>query len=361
MSLLYKPDWEEAKERYRAWWAHEAIGRCMIQVTAPRADAPLEEPPTFPDKVEDRWLDHDFLAAVNDYRMRRTFYGGEAFPIWHPGYPGWAFIPCYLGARVELDTDTGWVYPVIEDGDLTDHDYHSLIIDPDNPWWIKAQDMLRFAASQARGKSIPPILAIGGCGDTLAGLRGSEKLLIDLIDCPDYVREFELYLMRQWIDVYETLYQIIRESAGGSTCWFELWCPGRFYPAQNDFAYMISPRMFEEIFLPAIEMQTNYLDCCVYHVDGVGNFAHVDALCKLPRLQAIQILPGTGKPSPLYYMDLLKKVQACGKNLHITIPPNEVETALANLSARGLCIQTWAGSEAEARELTKNCEKWSRE
>jgi hypothetical protein len=34
MALEYKDDWEEAKERMRAWWAHEDFGRCAISVIA---------------------------------------------------------------------------------------------------------------------------------------------------------------------------------------------------------------------------------------------------------------------------------------------------------------------------------------
>jgi hypothetical protein len=108
-------------------------------------------------------------------------------------------------------------------------------------------------------------------------------------------------------------------------------------------------------------VEDRWLDYCVHHVDGIGNFVHADALCELPRLQALQILPGAGKPSPLHYMDVLKKVQAAGKNLHISIAANEVETALSELSARGLCINTWCRSEAEAKDLIRNCEKWSKD
>ena len=58
--------------------------------------------------------------------------------------------------------------------------------------------------------------------------------------------------------------------------------------------------------------------------------------------------------------ELSKKLQAAGKNLHIAIGIDEVETALAELSARGLFIHTWAASEDEARELLKKAEKWSK-
>ena len=111
--------------------------------------------------------------------------------------------------------------------------------------------------------------------------------------------------------------------------------------------------MFREIFVPALARQLAYLDYAVYHVDGIEAFAHVAALCELPRLQAIQILPGAGKPSPLHYLDVLKQVQRADKNLHITISPEEVRPALQQLSARGLFIGTWARTETEARDLLK--------
>ena len=165
--------------------------------------------------------------------------------------------------------------------------------------------------------------------------------------------------MEVWFEVYDTFYEIVREAAGGSTCWFALWSPGKFYGSQNDFSYMISPAMFRDLFLATIERQTEFLDHSVYHVDGVGAFAHVDALCELPRLQALQILPGAGKPGPLHYMDVLKKVQSKGKNLHISIPAGEVERALKELSARGLFVSTNCDTEEEARQLLKDAERWS--
>jgi hypothetical protein len=117
--------------------------------------------------------------------------------------------------------------------------------------------------------------------------------------------------------------------------------------------------MFRKVFLPTIEMQTEYLDYSIYHVDGAAAYAHVDALCELPRLNALQIIPGAGKPSALHWMDMLKKIQARGKGLQIFIPPDEVETALTELSARGLWLGVQAESEEQARGLLKLAERLS--
>jgi len=356
MDLLYKPDWDDTKERFLAWWQGQAIGRCALAVTAPRKDAPDAPPPLPPEGPIAKWTDLDYICRANQYRHSRTFYGGEAFPCWHGGYPGNKSVPVFLGCPVTLGPSTGWTEPILTD---PNPDVRSLKLDKDGPYWQFTIELLQTAAREAAGKSIPGIGAFGGSGDSLSALRGNLQLLYDLKDRPGWVHDADMYLMDVWFEVYDTFYEIIREAAQGSTCWFGLWSPGKFYASQNDFSYMISPEAFREIFLPVVKRQTEFLDHSVYHVDGLGAFAHVPVLCELPHLQALQILPGAGKPSPLHYMDVLKQVQAAGKNLHISIPAAEVETALRELSARGLFIATGCTTEDEARQLLKDAERWS--
>jgi len=357
MPLLYKPAWEQIQARYRAWWAHAYFGRCALAVRAPLAHPPRRLAPPAATTVNDQWYDLDAISARVDYRLSQTFFGGEAFPVWHAGYPGYASLATIMGCPFSIDMHTGWHDPVLTDA--AGFDVRSLVVDPDHPAFRFHRRLLTRAATEAAGKSIPSIGAFYHGGDLLAALRGTERLLLDCIEFPELVRDAELYLMERWCAYYQGCYALLRQAGSDVTCWFELWAPGKFYAVANDFSYSISPRMFRELFLPAIERQLQFLDYAVYHVDGEGAFAHVPALCELPRLQAIQILPGAGKPSPLHYMDVLKQVQAAGKNLHLSIAPREVRPALDQLSARGLFIDTSCGSEAEARDLLKHAEEWS--
>ena len=356
-ALEYKPDWAETRQRYIAWWKHEYFGRCALWVAAPKHDAPDVPSPPHHTSVRQKWYDLEHIDRWNQYTMSRTFYGGEALPVWNPGYPGNNSIPVLLGNDFELDEHTGWDKgpPILADS----LDYRALQINTRHAEYLWTSEMLCFAAQRARGKCLVATGAFGGCGDTLAALRGNEQLLFDCTDRPQWVRDAELFLMDMWCERFETLYQHVHEASEGSTGWFSLWSPGRFYAAQNDFSYMIGPEMFRDLFIPALKRQLDYLDHAVYHVDGVGAFAHVDALCELERLQAIQILPGAGKPSPLHYMDVLKKVQRAGKNLHITIEASEVKPALEQLSARGLFIETQCRTESDARQLLADAERWS--
>jgi hypothetical protein len=358
MDLLYKPDWEETRQHFIAWWAGEEFERCALAVTAPRANRSRIPPPQPPAEPVLRWTDLDYIAALNAYEHSTTFYGGEAFPIWGGGSPGHTSLPAYLGCPVELDMETGWWNPLLE-GD--DWDATSLRLDPENRWWQFHLKMVARAIQESAEKSVPDLGgALSGCGDVLAALRGTDRLLMDVADTPERVQQAEFYLLEKWIEVYDSLYALVHPAAGGSTSWFKLWSPGRFYPTSCDFSYMISPKMFRQLYLPVIERWSQALDHSIYHVDGVAAFKHVPALAELPRIQAFQILPGAGKPGPLQYLDTLRLVQAKGKNLFITLAPEEVELALGLLSARGLFIETRCETEEQAHHLLKMAEKWSR-
>ena len=358
MEFKAKPDWEACKEKFKAWWAHENFGRAGIQITCRKRGSERAIPPDAPKDPADRWTDKDFIKKQMDFHLEHTFFGGEAFPVWNLGYPGWDSIPSFLGCDIYLDGDTGWWRPVIDKGELRDYDPARFGIDETNAWYMKSRAYRAFALSESMGRAVPSTGAFGGAGDTLAALRTTERLLYDLKDDPEAVSRFEKRLMEIWINHYETVHNDLKAAAdGGSSGWFELWSPGKFYAAQCDFAYMISPADFERCFLPAIDAQTRYLDHSIYHVDGLGNYAHVDALCSLPRLQALQILPGAGKPSPLAYKSVLEKVQKAGKNLHISIPPDEVKSALDMLEHTGLMIHTYAANQDEAEDIIRLVER----
>ena len=357
MNLQFKGDWADTQERFDLWWRHEYFDRCALAVTAPRREPPDVPPPPSPETPEQRWFDLDWISRAMAAELSRTFFGGEAFPTWSAGYSGVSGLPSLLGCPTDVDMATGWWHPILTDPGCLEVAH--LRLDDTREDYRFTLRMLERAVQESCGKSIPSIGAFGGCGDTLAALRGTEQLLLDCIERPADVLAAETYLMDMWLDFYDRCYAIIRDAAGGSTCWFPLWSPGKFYAAQNDFSYNIGPDMFRDLFLPVLRRQTEFLDHTVYHVDGVNAFHHVAALCELPRLQALQILPGAGQPSPLHFMATLKQVQAAGKNLHIAIPSDEVEPALAQLSARGLFIQTSTHTEEEARALLENAERWS--
>ena len=359
--MKYKPDIERTLENFRMWWNREDFGRCAIAIYVRKPDSPDDPPVPLPAKIEDRWLDFDYLKAAEDHRMRNHEYIAEALPVWSGGYPGHDGVCTWLGCGIRFGRETAWGSPIMAEGSLEDYDPDALSIKDDNKWWLFSQKFHAFINECSEGKSLPTLPAMGGTADSLTGLRTTNKLLLDVIDTPEAVKRFEKRMMEIWIEKYEYFYNLHRDRAyGGCVHFMNMWAPGRCYVPHNDFSYMISTKMYEELFLEQLLKQLAYLDYSIYHVDGIGAFRHVDMLCSLKDLNALQILPGAGKPSPLHYMDILKKVQAAGKNLHIGIPPEEVGDALDSLSSKGLFINTYCDTVDEGYALLKLTEKRSR-
>ncbi len=354
----YKPDWEKVRERYRAFWNREIVDRCCVNVAAPidiSKAAPVRA------NLREMWTDFGFFHEANAFVLENTYWAGDSVPRWRPGrYPFTNTMAAMIGADVELHDRTAWVFPMLSDGEIIAHDYRKISLNPFSFWKLHEEKCLKTAVSESKGLCLPTLYLLASSGDTLAALRGTEELLIDLCEYPDYVRDFDMHLVKLSLDLFDDYYKIADGEHNGVCDWLGMWGDRKTYTIQNDFAYMISREMYNEIFLPSIEMKTKFFTNTLYHVDGVGAFKHVDALCALPNLNAMQIYPGVGK-SVLPYMDLLKKVQAAGKGLWLYVENNEIETVMSELSSKGLFLSTPAATPQEADEIVEKVTKWTRE
>ena len=116
--------------------------------------------------------------------------------------------------------------------------------------------------------------------------------------------------------------------------------------------------MFEEFVAPELEDLTGFLDNSIYHLDGAGALHHIPRLLKFKKIDAIQWVPGAGKPVGMYWKEVFKQILEGGKGLYASIPASEVEEALKTLPREGLWIATSAETLEEANELIKLAEKY---
>jgi hypothetical protein len=107
---------------------------------------------------------------------------------------------------------------------------------------------------------------------------------------------------------------------------------------QSDFAYMISPAMFEEFVLPDVEACCERMDHGFYHLDGKGQLRHLDMLLSLPRLRGIQWIPGDGQPPPECWLPVLKRIRDAGKLCQLYVSPQGAKTIVSELGGRGFAL-----------------------
>ncbi len=293
--LLYRPDMDAVRARLGAWWAGEDIGRPALLITAPREKL-LETVPEMPKpegvlcrrystiSLEDR-------VYVSARQCVATHYLGEAVPCVAPDL-GPNCLALYLGSTAVEGQTTVWFEPCIDEPEEA-----AFEVDRTNFYWDFTLRLAREQLRLARGKFMVvwPDLIEGL--DTLAALRGTERLLIDLIERPRWVRDCMRSLTDCYFYYYDVLYDMFRDEVGGSHWW--IWGPGRTVKLQCDFSAMISPEMFADFMVPLLTEMCERTSYPFYHWDGPGAIPHHDHLLGIERLRAIQWVPGGGAPPPV--------------------------------------------------------------
>ena len=314
--LLYKDDFNEACNRLTAWWNGDDIGRPAMQITVPR-ETPVEDVPEMP--VPKDWLTN-YSTSNFEYRINlsqraciKVHYLAEAMPVVSPNLAP-NCLALYLGCRGIEQPDTVWCEPCIDTPETAVFDNN-----PENFYWNFTLRLGREQLRLGRNKFIIQFPDLIEGLDTLAAMRGTEALLFDLMERPDWVHSALRQISEKYFEYYDVLYNLFKDKRGGSYFW--AWAPGRMSKLQCDFSAMISPEMFGEFMVPVLMAMTERLDYCMYHWDGPWAIPHHDHLLSIPKLTMIQWTPGAGvQPSmherwwPLYHktIDADKKLIVAG-------------------------------------------------
>lgn len=311
----YREDIDEVRQRLTRWWQGEDLGRPMLQLYAP-VEHPVHEIPALPRPVDvrcDRFTARNLAYRVNT--MTRQFAGmhflGEAVPAATLSL-GPGSLALYLGCEGDETDASVWFNPCIADPEQARFEF-----DPANRYWQFQQDLLREMLPLARGKFLLEFPDIIEGLDILAAMRGTQEMLYDLVERPDWVHAALSRITELYFRYYDPIYEAIKDETGGSNWW--VWAPGRMVKLQCDCSAMISPEMFGEFMVPVLRKMTPKFDYTMYHWDGPGALGHHDHLLSLPDLTMIQWTAGAGSEPVLHprWWPMYRKTVEAGKKLFI--------------------------------------------
>ena len=140
---------------------------------------------------------------------------------------------------------------------------------------------------------------------------------MDLYDEPEEVLRLIGEIETAWYAAYDDFSKILHPEGGdmGWTDWSGILSPDPSYIAQCDFCYMIGNDMFNRFVLPTLRRDTERLTNVIYHLDGIGELTHLDSVLSLPDLKAVQWVYGAGKPGPMHWLDVYRKIRDAGKRI----------------------------------------------
>ncbi|MBQ3125715.1 MAG: trimethylamine corrinoid protein 2 [Clostridia bacterium] len=352
--MRYKNDWEMAKKRLTAFWSGEIIDRCCISITA------LEKNVSSPIPLADAerfiyWTDPEHIIKRNRLAMENTYYGGEAFPLIFINLGASGHAGFFKGERHYFENSV-WFFPSLEDPAELEFDENSFL-------YRKTLELARAFAEDSRGDYIVSMPDCTGNADALSHLMGPENMMLAMLDDPEAVQGALAKINAAYKKTMAEVYDIVKDvnEGGSSVGWLNTWAPGFHAQMQSDMSVMISNDMFRTFVLPELQDQCRFLEYPLYHFDGIEQIRHLDDMLAIPELRVIQWTQVVGQPPATDYIPELKRIQAAGKNLIISVTPDQIEPLMENLSSRGLYLLTSAPSRDEADAIIKKVSKLTRD
>ena len=313
-----KPDFTDAKRQWSAFWEGKN-NRPLFSAVVPKPGVtPVKLPPYASGH------DGDFEPVIDQvlaYGETHDFLG-EAIPFFNVEFAANHF-SALLGADLvfpEGGAPGGWAEPFVKDLKGT-----VIRFDPQNRWWKRTEAFLKALCRRSDGRLMVCAPSLVANLDALAALHGTEELMLDIVESPGEVHRALRQVTVAQNQVMDKLNDLLDVRNLGSINRHGMAHPGATHVLQSDASCMISSAMFREFVLPYLIQESQPLDDVDYHLDGPGSIQHLEAVCGIEKVKAIQWVPGAGEPSTKDWGWLYEKILSTGKGVVIDYPVNSEE------------------------------------
>lgn len=351
----FKPDFEKTIKRFDAFWECEIYDRPPVSITLP-VENPTQIPQKSYDSYKEKWLDLEYRAEQELNQLENILFLGDSLPIAWPNM-GPEILSAWSGCGYHFGETTTWSEPCIIDWE---RDYNKARLDRNHPLLKKTIEYTNILLEIAQGKFIVGLTDFHPGGDHLAALRDPQQLCIDMIENASFVKRKLAESYKEYFEVYDIFYEILKAADMPITTWLPAPHFGKMYVPSNDFSCMISKRDFDEIFLPGIEKECDFLDRSIYHLDGPGALHHLDSLLEIEKLDAIQWVCGVGNEDFQKWLPVYQKIQNGKKAMQIFLDVKELDLLFEGLQPEGVWIGRISGVDTieTAEYVLKRVEQW---
>jgi hypothetical protein len=331
----------ENKQKLINWWNNGKQDKPLINVTIQNSNFPNIA------DINDYWEKNEIRFNIFIERLKTAKFYGVGTPVHYVDF-GASAMAGALGCKMNpLTFDTIWPSHMFSSFPNSEDIY----IKEDSNWYKNLHNL--FDTSLENSQIITTFYALGGVNDTLGSLYGEDKLMMDMYDRPEEVKECLNKICDIWIEEANKMYNHIKEKQDGMAGWAGVWAPGSTFPIQDDISFMLSTDIFEEFCLPYIKKCVDFLDYPMYHLDGPGAVKHLDCLLEIEKLKVIQWIPGAGKEEITQWYGLIRKILDSGKSAQVFCNVDEVDDLVKNVGTKGLLINLYDANNQNIEKLSK--------
>ena len=351
-----KQNEEEARERLRAFWRGESMGRPALLACA-KNTAFTPEPWQGADLTrKQKDFDPDWNVWAHRNAMRSRIYLAESMPAAHVSVGGLLTLLALLAGGDYEYHDSAWIQPWddVLDGTVPKFDPNCEAVRRLTACYKKLAETIG-----GDGLVAPPVQI--DALTTLSMFLNPDNLCVSLLENPEKVKRWTRDTTSLYIDCVDYFSRLLNGLGhAGSTSWLGIYSEGKMDAVQCDFSVMLSPEMFGEFAAPDLTRVTSFLDDSIYHLDGVEQMRFIDQLAAMPNLRGIQWNPAKAA-HPSVYMKHFKRIRELGLSLFIWADKVDYAVYLTKeLGSDGLLIGLpFFEREEDAREAIALIERAS--
>jgi len=353
----FKPDYEDAMQRWDAWWECQIVDRPLVTIAYPKPSSEQKPLPTTQHaSLRDRWLDSEFHAETNDVSLGNVVHYADALPIAWPNL-GPEVFSSYYGCPMIYAKETGWTEPILNSWNPEEVD--ALQLDTDGFFFKKTMEFTDAFLERGKGRFIVGMTDLHPGGDCIAAFRDPQQLCLDMLEHTDAVKQLCDRVTKDFLRIFDIFYEKLSGAGMPGSSWLPTSCRGKYHIPSNDFSCMISDDMFYDVFLPGIVEECRHMDRSIYHLDGPGALRFLDALLAVPEIHAIQWVPGTNYDYWGDWIEVYQRIQAAGKAFVIAPPLEDLDKVFDALRPEGVWLGLgWVENEETAREVVEKVKAW---
>ncbi len=349
------PDYEKRIARHDAFLDCEIVDRVPVVITFGRKAPVRAHPKPHNMSLKERWTNTDYVVENALATVENTIYMGDSLPCVFPNL-GPDLFSAFYGCKLHFEETTSYSVPALADWQDADH----LQIDHENFYFRKIVEMTDALLSAGKGKFYTGLTDLHPGADAVAALRGPEELNLDMIECPEKVKRLVEKITDDYLDVFEVFHNRLGRADQPTSSWGNITSRYKWYFPSCDFSCMISSSMFEDVFLPGIVRECEFLQRSIYHLDGHGALRHLDTILDIGALSGVQWVSGAGHGSARDWIDVYKRCQSKGKAVQIFASCDDLEVLIDELRPEGVfLLMHGINDEDTANAVLRRVSEWT--
>jgi hypothetical protein len=263
----------------------------------------------------------------------------DDYPFSMGAFYGVPWMEAIMGCPVHFTGTNMYSEPIIDD--WQDYDWPQPTLD--SPWAQKLLEFLEALVHHSAGRFACGPTLMRGPADMCSALRGGTNLVFDLYDHPEQIRRMAKLCADIWIEAGQAQLDLVPESGDGymiGCAGLRCWMPEKGIWLQDDAVSLLSPRFYDDLFLPQVRRIASQFPVVAFHLHG-NVLWPVDLILTVDEIDVLELNYDQGICDLEDLIGAWKGIQAKKPLIaYADVTLEELERILDELSPSGLSLQT---------------------